>query len=538
MILRKPYAFIIKHFKIIHFIMFLLALYILTQFSSIVTFFSEYVSNNYSLTNTGDFSGLYFDFLLYVAIFIIFIILIFIIMLLRYKHKKQKFYTITILYYMILFGFVIFFNYVFDVLETGVISANTARFYDEIALMLYVPQFAFLFYFLIRALGFNIKQFNFRDEKAEFNLNEQDREEAEISVELNTYKAKRKFNRFKREAKYYFLENWFMIVITLIAVGIYLFYIFSVEVAVFRDNIFNQGQILYHNNLELTVTESYITNTKLDGETFADDVYYLVLRIKIDNKTEKNIDLDVNDLRIYINGEYYNPAVNVNKEFVDFGVGYTQQSIKYNSENTYIIPYKISKDDITEDIDLKISAGTRTQNNNVYPIYNVVNLSPVLFDETVVEGSYKIGDTVDFVNSMIGKSTLNITDYLYTNTYYYEYQSCIYDNCVNYTDVIYAGLSEYGNNQTLLILNGTLLLDETTPYYKAHDDEQDFIYNFIKITYSYNGNEVTEDVSSVRQTNDLDDILVLKVPVESKNSEIIKLSIKIRNRLYEYVIKN
>ena len=45
MILRKPYGFLIKHYKIINFILLIPMFYIALKFGDIASFFRDYISN-------------------------------------------------------------------------------------------------------------------------------------------------------------------------------------------------------------------------------------------------------------------------------------------------------------------------------------------------------------------------------------------------------------------------------------------------------------------------------------------------------------
>ena len=49
MIVRKPYAFLIKHFKLIHFFMLLLSVYIIYRTNIIFEFIKEYVTTRKTL---------------------------------------------------------------------------------------------------------------------------------------------------------------------------------------------------------------------------------------------------------------------------------------------------------------------------------------------------------------------------------------------------------------------------------------------------------------------------------------------------------
>ena len=50
MILKKPYAFLIKNFRLIHLILTIPLIYITYKTTAVSNFFREYVSNNYSST--------------------------------------------------------------------------------------------------------------------------------------------------------------------------------------------------------------------------------------------------------------------------------------------------------------------------------------------------------------------------------------------------------------------------------------------------------------------------------------------------------
>ena len=49
MVLRRPYAFLIKYFKLIHIILFILFAYITFKANNIVTFFKDYILYNGSV---------------------------------------------------------------------------------------------------------------------------------------------------------------------------------------------------------------------------------------------------------------------------------------------------------------------------------------------------------------------------------------------------------------------------------------------------------------------------------------------------------
>ena len=54
MILKKPYAFLIKNFRAIHILLTLLCVYITYKTTGVISFFREYIANNYSVTVTDN----------------------------------------------------------------------------------------------------------------------------------------------------------------------------------------------------------------------------------------------------------------------------------------------------------------------------------------------------------------------------------------------------------------------------------------------------------------------------------------------------
>ena len=59
MILRKPYKFLIKHFKLIHLILTLLMVYVVYKFNYIFSFFNTTVENYVGIITTDATGSLY-----------------------------------------------------------------------------------------------------------------------------------------------------------------------------------------------------------------------------------------------------------------------------------------------------------------------------------------------------------------------------------------------------------------------------------------------------------------------------------------------
>ena len=92
MIIKKPYAFMIKHFRLIHFILSLLMVFLISKTSSIVSFFNEYVKNGYYTLNSGS----YINFYMFISIILIIVISAFVYLLMKWKNKSRNLYIFTI----------------------------------------------------------------------------------------------------------------------------------------------------------------------------------------------------------------------------------------------------------------------------------------------------------------------------------------------------------------------------------------------------------------------------------------------------------
>jgi hypothetical protein len=162
MILKRHYAFLIKRFKLIHLILTFFSVYLIVKSNAIYSFFNLYVKNNYSALITQNFKSNFISpFLVIITILLIFIILT-IILLLSFKKKKQKIYTLYLGYYIIFLVMLFVYSSIFTGLERGVISADLSRLVRDISLLIYLPQIIFIIITTVRALGFNVRQFEFK----------------------------------------------------------------------------------------------------------------------------------------------------------------------------------------------------------------------------------------------------------------------------------------------------------------------------------------------------------------------------------------
>ncbi len=536
MILRKPYAFLIKHFKLLHLILLGLVIFVILETKEINDFFVNYVDNNYSTNITGDLSSIFVPILLIIAIILLLLILIITVYLLIHKNKKQKIYTITIGYYIATLVILIYFISIFNTLETGIIESESARIYRDLSLLIYYPQMIIIPFFLIRGLGFNVKQFNFKNDLKELELNTIDNEEVEINVEFDTFKTKRNIRRYFREFKYYVKENLVMLIIT--SVLAIIFIVFSVfdSVVTYSDTVYQEKQNFYYNNATVNVNQSFITNVDYKGEQLPNDNYFLVVQVILTNEHNYNIELNTDDFKLVYDGKSINPSISYSDNFIDYGIGLNSNTIKAGSSKTYVIPYIISENEINNDYSMKIYSHTVNTESHNYSISNIINLNTYSLSKLLTVETVKMSNQLSFNNSNLGESFFTINSFEIANPYYYDYSICNGEDCKIYKDIITSNKNN-ANSSTLLILDVNLILDKSTQYGLQNPSLDSFMNTFSKIEYIVNGKTYTETVDSIVKSN-LENKVAINVDKSIENASNINLIFTIRNKQYIYIIKN
>ena len=531
MILRKPYKFLIKHFKFIHLLLFVPVLYLIIRTSRIYSFFNSYVSNKYTYESIGNLAGSYINLFMYLAILLIIAIVLAIYYLMKKKEKPTKLYVAFVVYYLILFISLTFFHNVLSELERNDLAANVSRAYRDISLLLTLPQYFFAFYSIFRGLGFDIKQFKFELDLKDLDISEEDNEEFEFVLGVETYKYKRTIRRFIREFKYYILENKFIftvlssVFVLILSTTLYMHY-----------NVYNKSYTKNHNfshsSFNMNVTDTMITNIDYNGNIINNDKYYLVLQIRIINNSILDAKLDTDNFRLQIDDGYLVPKLDRSEYFIDFGKTYNGEKISKNTQGIYNLVYELNKKQLKRNYKIKILENIEYKIGDLTAHYKILNIRPKrVFDVEKIK-IYKLGKKVDLKDSALNDSSVLVNNYEIIDTYYYDYEVCNNDNCRKLKDYVTSG---YGNNNiktTLLVLDIKTVLDKDSIYYNAIKNEKHFYEDYFTVQYG----EYESLTKNVTPSN-LKDKVVLLVPENLKNASNINLIITIRDKKYGITLK-
>lgn len=531
MILKKPYAFLIKYFRIIHIILALPIIYLIVRTGNIVHFFSDYIDTNY-YTNVSNIAGTYINYFMYLAVLIILISGIAIYFLMRKKEKSTIFYFLLIIFYLILFVVLGITHSILSGMELSTLEATSALAFRDISYLFYLPQFLFAAFTIFRGIGFDIKKFNFEVDIKELEITDIDSEEFEFNLNIEDYKIKRNIRRFIREFKYYIRENQFIFTILctifIVIIGTLIYLNRGVYNKTYRET-----QVLNHNNLSIKVLGSYLTNRDYSGLEFKDNKHYIVLQLSLENHGKEPTKLDYNNFFIELENQRLYPVLDRAEYFLDYGLPIREDTLLNNGvKNTYVLVYEIGKEKINDEFTLKILEQVTVKVGEITPLYKLVKLKPEQSLEIKLQNTIKVGKIATFEDTNIGYSSLQIKSYDILDSLIYPYKVCNNNNCQSLNDKISASSSNY----TLLILDAEYFLDKNTIYYRSAKTDRLFPNHFFTIQYNDNAmNLKTMKIENKTPSNYKG--IILQVPNEIKHATKINLLVTIRDKQYVINLK-
>lgn len=534
MILKKPYALLIKNFRKIHILLTILTVFITFEIHRIATFFRDYIANNYSVTFTNNLVTSTISPWLYIAILLTIIILVAVYVLLKVKKKPTKMYFFTIIYYSILFIFVIVASVLIGSLSNGLWTTASARTYRDFANIIYYPSYFFCILMLIRSLGFDVKKFNFKSDLKELEITEKDSEEIELNLNFQTYKAERKIRRFIRELKYYYLENKKVIYIfsgLLILILGFIIYRNTEKV----KYTYKENHSFTINSLNYNIKDSIISNVDLKGNIIEKDKYYVAIRFEVKNtsSTEKRIDYD--NFKLYYGSSYKYPSLNLGNSFLDYGDPYMNDVIYAKETKTYIMVYEIEKKDKNNNFKIILYQGLSLKSKDFLAKTITIRLKPKLYENTEVVRSANLDESVSLSGTMLKNTTFKVNNPIFTNRYEYNYESCYQDTCRTYTDVVVSDVS-YQNKVGLIVLDYDLNLDSEAASHSNINGIGSFASSFLQVEYT--SGDVTKKVNAkYANPPKLKDKLVLQTDGAVIAADHVDLLVTIRNRSYSIKLK-
>lgn len=535
MIIKKPYAFLIKKFRWIHGILFAMLVFLAVKSINIYTFFSDYATNHYYVMSSMLASE-YIDLTLFVVTILAVLISALIYFILSLKNKDRKTYVFLCLYYIILFVYFIYMLSIFQNLQSKSLGIETVRAIRDISVIVSLPQIVFLFIICGRTLGFNLKQFDFKKDLEEMQIDTKDYEEVEVEFGKNNYKTARFLRKTLRLTKYFILENKF--IVTVLASIIVLATSLAIFVNIKIYNVsYNENVEILANNVYYTVMSSYVTDKDINDNVITKDKKYVLIKIKANNKTTTNYNLYRETFRLELNNTMLIPTFGLDNKFIDVGKTYSPFEIKSGETKEFIIVFELDNSVNQSEFILKIKNYDYGNFTTLESEYKDINIVPKYIDHDEDYGKLYLPIRLNLEETMLGKTNIVLNSYEIATTFKEKYEYCIEENNCMINTYIVKPISTGKGNLSVLKLRGTLDLDEDLYMNKYITNLGDLLSYFGKISYRYRGKYKTASITKIPTKLKTDEYSYVEVPSELAEANKIEIILTIRGIKYTLVLK-
>ena len=533
MVLRKPYAFLIKFFKPIHAILALFMLILLYRSYEVYQFYNEYYKEGLFNSIEGI-SSKYITIGMFLSIFVIIAISLTILLLMHFKKKPIKYYFISQVLYIVLIFLFIFIRVQLKQIEWNEIDIKIVKITRDISLVTFLIQIPFVIVSIVRAVGFNIKKFNFEKDLKELQIDDIDNEEFEVGVSLDQNDIRTILRRRLRIIRYTLKENKYILLslfgIIMILTGAMIYADEQINHKVYKEN-----EILNTSFFQIGVTDSYQLDTNTSNNDITQNAYsYTVVKIKVKNRSANDLKMDVTNFRLRT-GQFQNYEVDTSyyKSFIEFGTGYKNQTIKSKETKDYILVFKIKKEEKTNDKQLEYLTGAKRKGGELIFNYAKFALTPKTFDKSKTVQEVALGKQITFKDSLLKNTSLTIKKVEFQNSFVDKTQKCINKKCYDMnTHIVPTSRSKY--QKIVMKVEYELILDEGI----SSDIKDDFFGSFANLKYTVDKKNYTHGINLVNITpQSNNNYAYLEVKEELKNATNIFLDIKIRDKVYTYIVK-
>ncbi len=537
MILRKPYAVFIKYFRHLHAAMALFSLFVLIHSFSLYNFFRVYSIDYRSATSnfsSGSYLGIFYFFL----IFLILILTIIFLAVAFYKNKPKKMYLYNLALYLAVLILYYFSSGALNNIEKVILDIKVAKAFRDISLIVTLLQVASFLFTLMRATGFDIKQFDFGTDLQKMDISTKDNEEFEVAVDFDKDSFIRNVKRNLRHTKYFFFEHKFIIIsVSLIVFLALSFYIYS-NIRAFSLN-YHEGDTFTVSNATINVRDSYIVDSNIDGEKIVDTtdnpgaVAVVRLQLKGDEKYTFNTGL----VTLKVGNFSYKQNVRLANKLYDLGIPYIDQ--KFNSEFTsYIFAFEIPSAWAHKSMKVGFNDNYSFVKGQVGAVNAYVKLKPKDLRKDGEMFTKKLTQTINFDDSILGSSSMLINSYEINNKFKLNYKFCYSDDkCFDSIEYLTAKAS--GNYfKTLLRINGRLIIDQNLNISDVYDFRT-LVNNFGVLTYKVNNVWKSHKLDSeiIKPVKAQTDDSFIEIPYDAKDAAEMYITLNIRNQIYKYVLK-
>ncbi len=533
MVFKKPYAFLIKHFKAINLILTGLMFWFFLNIQNTYNFLHNYVEEA-RFPQMFDVVKNYFSWWnLFIAILIIGICLL-ILSLFKQKKKPTKFYLILTIIYLAQIIILILAHNALISIQMNTMSIQFLNLTDDFVMFgLYLPV-PFMIVTGMRGIGFNVKQFNFQKDLDELQVEEGDSEEFEVDIELDTDNIATKFNRRLRFMKYVYLENKFIIW------SIAVFSVFAIFLIIFLN--MNVGNKIYQEKelfkskagMEITVLSSRQTDVTNKDEQIEKDKFYVILNLKVKNTRNYDQGLPFDNMYLRV-AEYekFRPTTAKRDVLAEFGTPYMKDELIKSNETKYVsLVYELDKKYTDYNKRFEYLNNVSNSDSNLTYDYINVQLNVKNYGKAKLLSTVEDNSELTFSGELLHGTKIKIGDVSFSDSFVYSYT--YNDGFLN--EKKYKTLTpQYDtyNFKTIMKIKADITkVDGYEP--EAYDE---FFEKYGTLRYYIDGKEYIQD----EKCYDLipgpaDGYYYLEIFEEAKDSDKIYMDFIVRNEKYSYLI--
>lgn len=531
MILRKPYAFLIKHFKLIHFIMALCMGVLLYQTTILQNFFNEFANSTQVIVDT-DIANVLLGGYIYIFPVLVVIMSLIVLVLMSLKDKPKLYYLLNIVVYIALIVLYIYASSTIGTMQKEIVDERIVRAIRDLLNLGFIIQLYTLFISLIRSVGIDVKKFDFREDAEALNLNVGDNEEFEVNIEFDSQTLKRNIKRQYRDFKYYFVENKYFL-ISILAILVALFSISIIKNITSTTKKYNVNQVFSVVGYNMAIENAYLVDTDTKLNKVTDDENSLVVvkfKIRTLNKTEKfvfgKLALQIGNTKYYHNNKFASAVT-------DLGTSYINQKLTDEFQEfvlVYEIPSFLEKNEMKLVYTEQLVRGmfNNKTDDKIIPII-VTNLKEKKDEEKIM-----LNQEYTFGGGLLNSYGLKFSELSLNSTYHIDYQVCVNNGneCYNYYEVVQPKLS--GDvDKAILKVAGEL----NTPENGNIKTLDKLITSFGSLVYKINGVEKKYQLKDQYNKTHDDGNYYFEINKEILNAEEINLVLDVRNNKYIIKIK-
>lgn len=520
MVFRKPYALLIKHFKKIHIVLLVLCAFIFFKSMQLNSFLNEFI-NYLSYDPMVEPITKYASLLFYISIFVVIGISLSLLILLKKKEKPWKLYLVPVAGYIVtLFVFIWAQSYFAS--YDGELAKKTATTIAGILMVGTIPQYATFIILFIRITGLDINKFSFKNDEEFLELEQSDREEFEVNVNIDKYAFKRKYKKVLRLATYFYEEHKLFMNIVFTVVGV--FFIYSVINFGLAHRTIKETNTLSANGYEITVNKSYYTNKDKKGKVLEKDSSFVVLNLTVKNNS---IERSLNTSNFHIvsgRHDYTFTNSTYSNDFNDIGKPYSKRMFRKGETRTFAMIFKVDKK-LNKD-SFVLYYQEYKSGSNVY----LRKLKLKLDDKSKIENVdvKNVGEDLKVTYPNGDEKSFTIDSFDFETSVNYNIDSCDSNDRCRVTSKNYNAKDGYK----------ILKIDFSSSDFEGKE-LIDFSTNYGKIKYKDNDN-LTRSIDIVNALNDKDylgKVIYIRVPNNIKESKSVTLIYVLRNKKYLYNIK-